>query len=220
MGRHHSANKETCQPAEQRLRRITEQRSLKNEQDSPRLSQFLALWFQRATVRRAVTVAMIVAPVLTVINQYDAITSGSFGAKFFFKMGLTFLVPYSVSSYSSVMALRAAQRSRSAGSVPLEIAIYPIAGKQLWFHIPDSFCRECDLTIRTVEKVVGDLDDPSQVRVRVRPWLHHLPEAIRRGGWHPPVVSINGKLFSQGVVPDADALRQEIEEYFNARNNK
>jgi hypothetical protein len=183
------------------------------------LAQFLALWFQRATVRRAVTVAMIVGPILTLINQYDAIASGSFGAKFFFKMALTFLVPYSVSSYSSVMALRAAQRSRSARSALLEIAIYPIAGKQLWFYVPDSFCRECDLTIRTVEKVVGDLDDPSQVRVRVRPWLHHLPEGIRRGGWHPPVVSINGKLFSQGVVPDADALRQEMEKYFNTRNN-
>lgn len=183
------------------------------------LAQFLALWFQRATVRRAVTVALIVGPVLTLINQYDAIASGSFGAKSFFKMGLTFLVPYSVSSYSSVMALRAAQRSRSAGSVPLEITIYPIAGKQLWFHIPESFCRECDLTIRTVEEVVGNLDDPSRIQVRVRPWLRHLPEAIRRGGWHPPVVTINGELFSQGVVPDAEALRQEIEGYFNARNN-
>jgi hypothetical protein len=183
------------------------------------LSQFLALWFQRATVRRAVTVAMIVGPVLTLINQYDAIASGSFGAKFFFKMGLTFLVPYSVSSYSSVMAVRAAQRSRSAGSIPLEITIYPIAGKQLWFHVPDSFCRECDLTIHMVEKVVGDVDDPSLVRVWIRPWLRHLPEAIWRGGWHPPVVSINGKLFSQGVVPDAEALRQEIEEYFKTRNN-
>ena len=184
------------------------------------LSQFLALWFQRATVRRAVTVAMIVGPVLTLINQYDAIASGSFGAKFFFRMGLTFLVPYSVSSYSSVMALRAAQRSRSAGFVPLEIAIYPIAGKQLWSHVPDSFCRECDLTIRTVEKVVGDLQDPSQVRVRVRPWLRHLPEAIWRGGWHPPVVSVNGKLFSQGVVPDAEALRQELERCLNTRNKR
>ncbi|HZA23993.1 MAG TPA: nitrate/nitrite transporter NrtS, partial [Dehalococcoidia bacterium] len=184
------------------------------------LSQFLALWFQWATVRRAITVAMIVGPVLTVINQYDAIASGSFGAKFFFRMGLTFLVPYSVSSYSSVMALRAAQRSRSAGFVPLEIAIYPIAGKQLWSHVPDSFCRECDLTIRTVEKVVGDLQDPSQVRVRVRPWLRHLPEAIWRGGWHPPVVSVNGKLFSQGVVPDAEALRQELERCLNTRNKR
>jgi hypothetical protein len=34
-----------------------------------------------------------------------------------------------------------------------------------------------------------------------------------------PVVSINGKLFGQGVVPDADVLRQEMEKYFNARNN-
>ncbi|HZA24451.1 MAG TPA: nitrate/nitrite transporter NrtS, partial [Dehalococcoidia bacterium] len=142
------------------------------------------MWFQWATVRRAVTVAMIVGPILTLINQYDAIASGSFGAKFFFKMGLTFLVPYSVSSYSLVMALRAAQRSHSTRSVPLEIVIYTIAGRQLWFHVPDSFCRECDLTMRTVEKVVGDLDDPSQVRVQVRSWLRHLPEAIRRGGWH------------------------------------
>ncbi|HZA22312.1 MAG TPA: nitrate/nitrite transporter NrtS, partial [Dehalococcoidia bacterium] len=172
---------------------------------------FLVLWFQQATVRRAVIVAMIVGPVLTLINQYDAIASGSFGARFFFKMGLTFLVPYSVSSYSSVMALRAAQRSRSAGATPVQITIYPIAGKQLWFHIPDSFCRECDLTIRTVEKVVDDLDNPSRVQVRVRPWLSHLPEAIRHGGWHPPIVTINGKRFSQGVVPDAAALRQEIE---------
>jgi hypothetical protein len=163
---------------------------------------------------------MIVGPVLTAINQYDAIASGSFGAKFFFKMGLTFLVPYSVSSYSSVMALRATQRSRSTRSVPLEIVIYPIAGKQLWFHVPDSFCRECDLTMRMVEKVVGHLDDPSQVRVQVRPWLRHLPEAIWRGGWHPPVVTINGKLFSQGVVPEAQALRTEIEKCCSVQNKR
>jgi hypothetical protein len=183
------------------------------------LRRFLALWFQRATVRRAVTVAMIVGPVLTVINQYDAIASGSLGAKFFFKMGLTFLVPYSVSSYSSVMALRAARRSRGATEVPVEITIYPIAGKQLWFSTPDSFCRECDLTIRTVEKVVGDLDDPSRVQVRIKPWLRHIPQAIWRGGWHPPVVTINGKVFSQGIVPGAELLRREIEEYLNAPDN-
>jgi hypothetical protein len=184
------------------------------------LSQFLALWFQRATVRRAVTVAMIVGPVLALINQYDAIASGSFGAKFFFKMGLTFLVPYSVSSYSSVMALRAAQRSRSTGFVPLEIAIYPIAGKQLWFSIPESFCRECDLTLRLVERVVQELENPSEVRVRVRPWLKHIVAALWRGGWHPPVVTINGRLFSQGVVPEAQALRTKIEEYCSAQNKR
>lgn len=82
------------------------------------LSGLVALWFQPATVRRAVTVAMIVGPVLTLINQYDTIASGSFGARFFFKMALTFLVPYSVSSYSSMMALRAAQRRRGTREAP------------------------------------------------------------------------------------------------------
>jgi hypothetical protein len=80
------------------------------------LGYFLVLCFQRSTVRRAVTVALVVGPILTLINQYDAIASGSFGGKFFFKLRLTFLVPYSVSSYSSVMALRAARRCDGTGS--------------------------------------------------------------------------------------------------------
>jgi hypothetical protein len=61
---------------------------------------------------------MIVGPILTLINQYDTIASGSFGARFFLKMVLTFLVPYSVSSYSSVMALRAAQLRRGTREAP------------------------------------------------------------------------------------------------------
>ena len=48
--------------------------------------------------------ALIVGPILTAINQYDAFTDQHFPAKFYVKLGLTFTVPFLVSICSSTMA--------------------------------------------------------------------------------------------------------------------
>ena len=66
--------------------------------------RFLYHWFRRETVWRALKVAGIVGPVLTVINQYDLLLNLDFSPRLCFKVVLTFLVPYSVSSYSSARA--------------------------------------------------------------------------------------------------------------------
>ncbi len=66
--------------------------------------RFLYHWFRRETVWRALKVASIVGPILTVINQYDLLLNLDFSARLGFKVALTFLVPYSVSSYSSARA--------------------------------------------------------------------------------------------------------------------
>lgn len=58
-------------------------------------------WFRRETVIRAVKVAAVVGPILTVINQGDVLLNGPYSPRLFFKICLTFLVPYSVSSFSS-----------------------------------------------------------------------------------------------------------------------
>ncbi len=89
-----------------------------------------------------------------------------------------------------------------------EVTVYPIAGRQLFFSVPDSFCRECDFTMNLVERVAADFGD---VRVTVKPWLNHLFEALWRGGWHAPVVTIDGQVFSQGAVPDESAFRGALE---------
>lgn len=88
------------------------------------------------------------------------------------------------------------------------ITVYPMTGKQLFFTIPHRVCVECDLTVRLVQTVVADTPG---TRLRVRPWFNHLFDALRRGGWHPPVVTIDGKVYSQGVVPDEAALRSALE---------
>lgn len=104
-----------------------------------------------------------------------------------------------------------ATNSRSADrGKPVIITIYPIAGRQLFFRVPESICAECDLTVRAVKQAVEILGNPPELEVRIKPWLNHLPEALFRGGWHPPVVTINGKRFSQGAVPDVAALRETL----------
>ena len=101
------------------------------------------------------------------------------------------------------------RRAPNAGaSATHEVTVYPIAGRQLFFRIPDSFCRECDFTLSLVERVAADFDD---VRVTVKPWLNHLFDALWRGGWHAPVVTIDGRVFSQGVVPDEETFRGALE---------
>ena len=87
------------------------------------------------------------------------------------------------------------------------VTVYPISGRQLFFRIPHSWCVECNLTISLVRHVAAEIGD---VEVRVKPWLNHLFDALRRGGWHAPVVTIDGRVFSQGIVPDEGELRSAL----------
>ena len=87
------------------------------------------------------------------------------------------------------------------------VTVYPMTGRQLFFNVPHAVCEECDLTVRLVRRVAADLP---HVEVRIKPWFNHLFDALRRGGWHPPVVTIDGKIATQGVVPDEDRLRRAL----------
>jgi hypothetical protein len=56
-------------------------------------------------------VAAVVGTILITINHADALLQGEVSVKRIWQMGLTYLVPYCVSTYSSVSALRSLQRS-------------------------------------------------------------------------------------------------------------
>src|SRR5262249_42146771 len=55
---------------------------------------------------RAIRVALLVGSILFVINQLDVVLSGQVNALVAAKIGLTYLVPYSVSTYSALAANR------------------------------------------------------------------------------------------------------------------
>ena len=67
---------------------------------------FLVLALSPRVVRRALLYAFVVGAILIAINHGDALLEGQVGAERLWKMGLTVLVPYTVSTLSSVGALR------------------------------------------------------------------------------------------------------------------
>ena len=67
-----------------------------------------------AVVRRALKYALIVGTLLILINHGDAILRGDVPVDHLLRMGLTTLVPYVVSTLSSVEALRSAERDTGA----------------------------------------------------------------------------------------------------------
>jgi hypothetical protein len=67
---------------------------------------FLALALSPGVVRRALLSAVIVGAILIAINHGDALRTGHVSATRWWQMGLTVLVPYAVSTLSSVGALR------------------------------------------------------------------------------------------------------------------
>ena len=66
----------------------------------------LRLAFAGPVVRRALFFAVVVGPILIAINHGDALLEGRVSGAQELKMGLTVLVPYLVSTLSSVAALR------------------------------------------------------------------------------------------------------------------
>ena len=65
-----------------------------------------ALSLQGPVVRRALAFSFTVGPVLVAINHGDALLGGEMDTRRWLKIGLTMLVPYAVSTLSSVLALR------------------------------------------------------------------------------------------------------------------
>ncbi len=72
------------------------------------MSEFLRLASARSVVRRGLGYAVVVGGVLIGINHGDAILAGEITSERWWKMGLTVLVPYVVSTLSSVSATRGA----------------------------------------------------------------------------------------------------------------
>jgi len=70
------------------------------------LREWLAIALQRSVRVRAFRVAALVGTLLAIINHADAIISGPLPAAAWLKIVLTYLVPYGVSTYASVQAIR------------------------------------------------------------------------------------------------------------------
>ncbi|MCZ6465550.1 MAG: nitrate/nitrite transporter NrtS [Proteobacteria bacterium] len=76
------------------------------------MASLLELASRPRVVRRALGFAVVVGAILIAINHGDALARGELDATRLLQMALTVLVPYCVSTLSSVGALREAVRER------------------------------------------------------------------------------------------------------------
>jgi hypothetical protein len=75
------------------------------------MREWLRVALERSVVVRACKYAVVVGAVLIAINHGDALLAGELGARRLLKIGLTVLVPYAVSTLSSVGATLALRRT-------------------------------------------------------------------------------------------------------------
>ena len=73
---------------------------------------WLAIAFQESVYKRALKMTVVVGSILAFINHGDSLISGDMTTAEWIKVALTFLVPYCVSTFASVQAIR--QLSRKA----------------------------------------------------------------------------------------------------------
>ncbi len=75
---------------------------------------WLSVALRRDIVIRGLKVGVIVGTILVAINQGDMILSGQLDASAAWKIPLTYLVPYCVSTYGGVSAIRAYDKWKSS----------------------------------------------------------------------------------------------------------
>ncbi len=89
----------------------------------------------------------------------------------------------------------------------VHILVYKYAGRKGPFAIKNK-CEECDVTI----SMLKDLESKKKsISLEIKPWLDNFFTALLKGGWHAPVVLINGKIFSQGIIPNRKDLIYKID---------
>ncbi len=70
------------------------------------MKEWLSIASRREVVVRSLKVGVFIGTILTAINQGDMIVSGQFASSAAWKIPLTYLVPFCVSTYVSVDSIR------------------------------------------------------------------------------------------------------------------
>lgn len=93
--------------------------------------------------------------------------------------------------------------------VPVEVKVYRWAGS--WgpwkVNIP---CGECSLTLDVISDTFETELSGVPVSLDVREWLTEWWRPLPKGGWHAPIVMVEGKVVSQGHALNRGVLTETI----------
>lgn len=92
---------------------------------------------------------------------------------------------------------------------PINITLFRWAGSWGPFKVKIP-CGECSLTedviMDCIERELNGID----VEFHDYEWLTNWWKPLKKGGWHAPIVLVNGKLVSQGIALNRGILTQTV----------
>lgn len=91
----------------------------------------------------------------------------------------------------------------------VHLTLYRFSGRFLFLKIRKR-CEACDVTYAVLSRLMSEVFAGKPVTLTIRPWLNHWWKPLLRGGWHAPILLLDGKVFSQGTVPDVPALIRAV----------
>lgn len=92
---------------------------------------------------------------------------------------------------------------------PIKITIFRWGGSWGPFKVKIP-CGECALTQDIVRDTIENELDGIPVEVETIDWLSNWWKAARYGGWHAPIVMVEGKIISQGESLNRGILAQAV----------
>lgn len=100
----------------------------------------------------------------------------------------------------------------------VKVELYRWAGSCGPFRITGE-CIECDFAVAAIRETVSAHPD-WPVEFEIKAWLDHAWEALRHGGWHAPVLIVDGRLVNQGRVPTDREIETAIQSAMAERNTR
>lgn len=104
----------------------------------------------------------------------------------------------------NVLLIRSTRQTDDATN-QISIIMYYWGGKKFGIKIKKP-CAECDINHGILDDMKQKEFNGQSVNVVLKPWLTHFWESLVYGGWHAPIIIVNGKLFSQGIIIDRKKL--------------
>ena len=92
---------------------------------------------------------------------------------------------------------------------PVKISLFKWAGKWGPFKVSIP-CGECSLTVDVINDTIERELDGIPVVLETHEWLSNWWKPLRHGGWHAPIVIVEGKLVSQGHALNRGLLTEAV----------
>ena len=92
---------------------------------------------------------------------------------------------------------------------PVKISLFRWAGKWGPFKVSIP-CGECALTVDVIKDTLDNELQGIPVTLETHDWLSHWWKPLRHGGWHAPIVIVEGQLVSQGHALNRGVLTEAV----------